>query len=128
MEKEAFQQTDITILQGRLREMSRHMSFVGLFCIIYGVLACLSIIGAILGIPFIIAGLRIRESADSYLGFSKISDARQLLTAFEKQSSFFFIMKVLIIIALVLFALYLFILVVFVGFWGSEFLNDLSNF
>lgn len=128
MEKETFQQTDITILQGRLREMSRHMSFVGLFCIIYGVLACLSIIGAILGIPFIIAGLRIRESADSYLGFSKISDARQLLTAFEKQSSFFFIMKVLIIIALVLFALYLFFLVVFVGFWGSEFLNDLSNF
>jgi hypothetical protein len=128
MEKETFQQTDITILQGRLREMSRHMSFVGLFCIIYGVLACLSIIGAILGIPFIIAGLRIRESAESYLGFSKISDARQLLTAFEKQSSFFFIMKVLIIIALVIFALYLFFLVVFVSFWGSEFLNDLSNF
>jgi tetrahydromethanopterin S-methyltransferase subunit C len=123
-----FQQTDITILQGRLREMSKHMSFVGMFCIIYGALACLSIIGAIIGIPYIIAGLRIRESADSYLGFSKSSDARQLLTAFEKQSSFFFIMKVLIIIALVLFALYLIFLVGFLSFVGSDFLNELDNF
>jgi hypothetical protein len=123
-----YQQTDTTILQGRLREMSKHMGFVGMFCIIYGALACLSIIGAIVGIPYIIAGLRIRESADSYLAFSRSSDARQLLTAFEKQSSFFFIMKVLIIIALVLFALYLIVLVGLFAFMGNEFLNEFDNF
>jgi hypothetical protein len=129
MEQETtYQQTDTTILQGRLREMSKHMSFVGMFCIIYGAIACLSIIGAIFGIPYIIAGLRIRESADSYLAFSRSSDARQLLTAFEKQSSFFFIMKVLIIVALVIFALYLIGIIVFFGFFGSSLLNELNNF
>jgi len=123
-----YQQTDTTILQGRLKEMSKHMSFVGMFCIIYGAIACLSIIGAIFGIPYIIAGLRIRESADSYLAFSKNSDARQLLTAFEKQSSFFFIMKVLIIIGLVIFALYLIVIIAVFGYLGSEIWNELNNF
>ncbi len=129
MEQEnSYQQTDTTILQGRLREMSKHMGFVGLFCIIYGAIACLSIVGAIIGIPYIIAGLRIRESADSYLAFSTSSDARQLLTAFEKQSSFFFIMKVLIIIALVIFALYLIVLVGLFAFMGSEFIDAFDSF
>jgi amino acid permease len=128
MEQEnIYQQTDTTLLQGRLKEMSKHMSFVGMFCIVYGAIACLSIIGAIFGIPYIIAGLRIRESADSYLAFSKSSDARQLLTAFEKQSSFFFITKVLIIIALVIFALYLIVLVAVFGFLGSEILNEFNK-
>ncbi len=124
----SYNQTDTTILQGRLREMSKHMGFVGMFCIIYGAIACLSIVGAIIGIPYIIAGLRIRESADSYLAFSRSSDARQLLTAFEKQSSFFFIMKVLIIIALVIFALYLVVLVGLFAFMGSEFIDSLDSF
>jgi len=128
MEQEnTYQQTDTTILQGRLREMSKHMGFVGMFCIIYGALACLSIIGAIFGIPYIIAGLRIRESADSYLAFSKSSDARQLLTAFEKQSSFFFIMKVLIIIGLVIFALYLIVIIAVFGFLGTEIWNEFNR-
>lgn len=122
------QQTDTTILQGRLKEMSKHMSFVGMFCIVYGALACLSIVGAIIGIPYIIAGLRIRESADSYRSFSRNSDARQLLTAFEKQSSFFFITKVLIIIALVLFAIYVVVLVGMFAFLGVEFFNEFNNF
>jgi hypothetical protein len=129
MEQEnTFQQTDTSILQGRLKEMSKHMGFVGMFCIVYGALACLSIIGAIIGIPYIIAGLRIRESADSYLAFSRSSDARQLMTAFEKQSSFFFIMKVLIIIALVLFALYLVFMIAMFSFLGSEILDEFNNF
>jgi len=128
MEQEnTYQHTDTTILQGRLREMSKHMSFVGMFCIIYGAIACLSIIGAIFGIPYIIAGLRIRESADSYLAFSKSSDARQLLTAFEKQSSFFFIMKVLIIIGLVIFALYLIVIIAVFGFLGTEIWNEFNR-
>jgi tetrahydromethanopterin S-methyltransferase subunit C len=128
MEHEStFQHTDITILQGRLKEMSKHMSFVGMFCIIYGAIVCLSIIGAIIGIPYIIAGLKVRESAESYLGFSRSNDARQLLTAFEKQSSFFFILKVLIIIALVIMALYLIFLIGFLSFFGSQFFEMLDN-
>ena len=123
-----YQQTDTTLLQGRLREMSKHMSFVGMFFIIYGALMCLTIIGAIFGIPYIIAGLRIRESGDSYLSYSKSSDARLLLTAFEKQSSFFFILKVLIIIGLVIFALYLIFVIFLISTVGLGIFNEFNNF
>lgn len=127
-QQSTYQHTDVTILQGRLREMSKHMRFVGMFFIVYGGLACITIIGALIGIPYIIAGLRLRESADSYTGYAHNSDARQLLVAFEKQSSFFFIMKVLLIIALVIMALYfLFILgLIFVS--GAGFFEALDSF
>jgi uncharacterized membrane protein len=120
--------TDTTILQSRLHEMGKHMKFVGTFLVVVGVLYCLTIIGAIIGIPYLIAGLRLRESADSYHGYASNSDARQLLTAFEKQSSFFFIMKVLIIIAIVFFVLYVLAIILFVGFWGNDFFNLLDTY
>lgn len=123
-----YQQTDVTILQGRLREMSKHMRFVGMFFIVYGAIACITIIGALLGIPYIIAGLRLRESADSYSGYARNSDARQLLVAFEKQSSFFFIMKVLLIIALVLMALYFLFILGMIFFFGTGFFEALDSF
>lgn len=123
-----YQQTDVTILQGRLREMSKHMRFVGMFLIVYGALACITIIGALLGIPYIIAGLRLRESADSYIGYARNNDARQLLVAFEKQSSFFFIMKVLLIIALVLMALYFLFIIGMIIFFGTGFFEALDSF
>jgi len=119
---------DTSILQSRLLEMGKHMKFVGTFLVVVGVLYCLTIIGAIIGIPYLIAGLRLRESADSYRGYASNSDARQLLTAFEKQSSFFFIMKVLIIIAIVFFVLYIMALVLFFGFWGNEFFNAFDSY
>ncbi len=43
--------------------MTKDMKFLGMFYIIYGVLTSLSIIGAILGIPLLISGLRLREAA-----------------------------------------------------------------
>lgn len=121
-------QHDRTFLQSRIREMSRHMKFVGLFAIIYGALMCLTIIGAILGIPYIISGLRLRESADSYLAYVEFNDTRQLMTAFEKQSSFFFIMKVFIIIGLVFLVLYMIFFASIFAFLGSEFFNNLDAY
>ncbi len=121
-------QHDRTFLQSRIREMSRHMKFVGLFAIIYGALMCLTIIGAILGIPYIISGLRLRESADSYLAYVEFNDTRQLMTAFEKQSSFFFIMKVFIIIGLVFLVLYIIFFASIFAFLGSEFFNNLDAY
>jgi len=122
------QQHDRTFLQSRIREMSKHMKFVGLFAIIYGALACLTIIGAILGIPYLISGLRLRESADSYMAYAEFNDTRQLMTAFEKQSSFFFIMKVLIIVGLVFFALYMIFFASLIALLGSEFFDAMDQF
>lgn len=121
-------QHDRTFLQSRIREMSRHMKFVGLFAIIYGALMCLTIIGAILGIPYIISGLRLRESADSYLAYVEFNDTRQLMTAFEKQSSFFFIMKVFIIIGLVFLVLYMIFFASIFAFLGSEFFESIDAY
>lgn len=99
--------------QMTITKMSGDMRFVGIFYIIMGALYCLSIIGAIVGIPLIICGLRLRESADAYSGYLSSSDTNMLDRAFERQGSFFFIQKVLMIIALVLIVLYIIFLIAF---------------
>ena len=52
-----------------VHKMAGDMNFVGIFYIIIGAIECLTIIGAIVGIPLIISGLRLRESADSFKGY-----------------------------------------------------------
>ena len=95
--------------------MTNDMRFVGLFSIVYGALACLTIVGALIGVPYIIMGLRLRNAADGFDQFDASSDREALRRAFEKQRSYFFINKVLIIIGLVLFALYIALVVFVVG-------------
>ncbi len=95
--------------------LSSNMNFVGLFTIIYGALTCLSIIGALIGVPMIIAGLRIRESADSFSTFKNSYNFESLQMALERQNKFFNIIKILIIVGLVLFALYLIFIFTFLG-------------
>ena len=94
-------------------KMTSDMKFVGLFTIIYGGLTCLSIIGAVIGIPLIIAGLRIREAADEYNFFRTTNDSKALRRAFEKQQKYFNILKILIIVGLVLFVLYIIAIMIF---------------
>ena len=84
--------------------MSGDMKFVGMFQIIYGALCCLTIIGALIGVPAIIAGLRLRESGEAYAAYSG-GDGSALGRAFTGQASFFKIIKILMIIALVLIVL-----------------------
>ena len=88
--------------QQDVREMTGHMNFVGIMGIILGALNCLSIIGAIIGVPYIIASLRIREAADNFNRYLNEGSTVTLEMAFEKQKSAFFITKVMLIIGLVL--------------------------
>ncbi|MBN2412694.1 DUF5362 domain-containing protein [candidate division KSB1 bacterium] len=101
-------------------QMIGDMKFVGIFTIVYGAITCLSIIGAIIGIPMIIAGLRLRESADFFTSFQSQKDENALYLAFEKQGSYFNIQKILIIIGLVIFGLYLFGVIIFAGIMASR--------
>jgi len=94
--------TPTPMMQMTVSKMSGDMRFVGIFYIIMGALNCLSIIGAIIGIPYIICGLRLRESADAYNSYLGSNDVNLLESAFEKQGSFFFIQKVLMIIGIVI--------------------------
>src|SRR4030067_106879 len=99
--------------QMTVNKMTGDMRFVGVFYIIMGALYCLSIIGAVIGIPLIICGLRIRESADAYNGYLGSNDVNMLERPFERQGSFFFIQKVLMIIGLVFIVLYIIFIIAF---------------
>ncbi len=112
------------MLQYTVNKMSGDMKFVGVFYMILGVLYCLTIVGAVIGIPFIICGIRLRESADSFNMYISTSDGSMLERALERQSKFFFIQKVLMIIALVLIILYVVLILVF----GVALIGAFSDF
>jgi Family of unknown function (DUF5362) len=96
-----------------INKLSGDMNFVGIFLIIIGAIECISIVGAIVGIPLIISGLRLRESATSFGSFLTSGNEAALDNALERQSRFFFILKVLIIISIVMFVLEIILLAVF---------------
>lgn len=85
-----------------LNEMANNMKFLGTVEIVLGALFCLSIIWAIVGIPSILAGIRLRNSADSYRHYLNSDDVGLLHAALEQQSRFFSIQKILTIGLIVL--------------------------
>ena len=101
-----------TLFQLTFERMVSDMRFVGMFTIIYGALTCLSIIGALIGIPIIIVGMRMREAADQFAIFKATNDASAMRNGFELQGRFFRIVKILIIIGLVLTVLYIILLII----------------
>jgi hypothetical protein len=106
--------TTIPMLRTTINKLSSDMRFVGIFYIIVGALYSLTIIGAILGIPLIISGLRLRESSDSFSSFMLSGDNNMLDRALERQSRFFYIQKIFIIITLVLMVLYIIAIIVII--------------
>lgn len=90
-----------TYFQMTFSQMIKDIKFVGMFVIIMGAINCLSIIGAIIGIPYIIIGMRMRESADQFEIFKMNNDARAMRAGFDLQAKYFKIIKILIIIMIV---------------------------
>ena len=107
-------------LTATLPNLTKYMNFLGLLAMIFVVLYCLTIIGAIFGVPYYIMGKRLRESAEAFTGYNSSSSPRDLETAIERQTRAFFILYILAIISLVLFAVYL---VVIIGLLASGGLN-----
>jgi hypothetical protein len=105
-------------------KMAGDMNFVGIFYIIIGAIECLTIIGAIVGIPLIICGLRLRESSDSFKGYLASGDSFMLERALERESRFFFIQKVLLVISIALFVLY----IVFFFIFGLAMISHFQSF
>jgi len=106
-----------SILHG-ITLMSKDMRFVGLFTIIYGVLNCITIIGAIIGIPLIFMGMRIRESADHYDYYNSTGDMQALQNAIDKQYKYFNIQKIIIIVSLIFIVLYIIAIFGFISMIG----------
>ncbi len=111
------------VFQMMLTKMSSDMRFVGIFYIITGGITCLSIIGALVGIPYIICGIRLRESASFFDNYSYGGDMGFLENAIERQSKFFFIQKILLIIGLVIIVLYIIFFIIFL----SKFMGTLGS-
>jgi Family of unknown function (DUF5362) len=98
-----------------LRKMSADMAFYGMFTIIVGAISCLGIISAIIGVPVIIAGLRMREAGQAFKDFGVLDDMNALKYAIERQQKMMAILKILAIIYIVFFALYILFFILFGG-------------
>lgn len=97
-------------------KMTKDMRFIGMYHIIVGALSCLTIVGAIIGVPVIFIGLRMREAADQFDIFKLANNPQALRKGFELQGKFFNIWKIIVIISLVLAALYLIAMIFFFGY------------
>lgn len=94
-----------------LDSMIGNMRFYAIFSIVYGILSCITIVGAIFGIPIILTGIHLREAAEHYKRYTNLNDENQLFLAFERQNKFFYLYKIIAIITIVLFALYIIFIV-----------------
>ena len=83
------------------------MRFMGWVSLIYGILTCLSIIGAVLGVPLIIASHRFIEGVNRFDLFRKTGTQDELQAGFYELGRSFRVLKILTIIYLVLTVLYL---------------------
>jgi hypothetical protein len=92
--------------------MARYMNLIGLLEIIGGALYCITIIGAIIGIPVIFMGIRLREAAEGFKKYLTSDSKEDLSFAIERQTKSFFIQFVLAIISLALLGLYIIILII----------------
>ena len=85
--------------------MTGDMRFVGMFQIIIGAFSCISIIGAVVGVPMLISGLRAREAADAFAGYQQSRDPGLLARAFQGQAGYFKMQKIYAIVTICLIVL-----------------------
>jgi len=109
-----------------VRKMIKDMRFVAVLTIIYGLLCCISVIGAIVGIPIIVSGTKLRNAAKEFESYMQFGDIGKIFKGFELQGSYFFINKVFIIIGLGFFILYVGFIITLIT--SNEFVNFFELF
>lgn len=83
------------------------MRFMGWVTLVYGVLTCLTIIGAVLGVPVIIAAHRFIEAVNRLEVYGRSAAPEDLKAGFDELGRSFRILKVITIVYIVLTVLYL---------------------
>lgn len=78
------------------------MRFMGWVGLIWGILTCLSIIGAIVGVPMIIACHRFIEGVNRFENYRRQRTEAELMAGFAELGRSFRVMKILTIIYIVL--------------------------
>lgn len=107
-----------------LTKLTKDMKFWAWYTIISGGLACLTIFGALLGVPQLIAGLRLKDSIEDFEAYLTNGSLENIEHAIEKQLKYYNIMKNIIIITLILFALLIIVLVIFGAFIAKLIMNS----
>jgi hypothetical protein len=119
---------DTTSLPSVPTSLAGDMRFVGWFAIIGGGLYSLTIIGALIGVPVLISGLRLKEASEELDSYQQTGSAATLTKALERQSRYFFIQKVLILVALVLMVVYVILFfTVFASFFQSGAFREMMD-
>lgn len=98
-----------------LEKLAKDMEFSSIFLIVAGAITCLGIITAIIGVPYIIMGLRGRDAAKELRYYLAENNKRAIGLSFKNLGSLFRNMKILIIIQLVFIALYIIFISVFLS-------------
>jgi len=78
------------------------MRFIGWVGMVYGILTCLSIAGAIVGVPLIIAAHRFNEGLNRFENYRHDRSEAELKAGFTELGRSFLVMKILAIIYIVL--------------------------
>ena len=78
------------------------MRFMGWVSMIYGIITCLSIVGAIVGIPLIIASHRFIEGVNRFDLFRQAGAQDELVAGFYELGRSFRVLKIVTIIFIVL--------------------------
>jgi hypothetical protein len=84
----------------------KDMRFIGWVSMIYGILTCLSIVGAVVGVPLIIASHRFIEGINRFDLFRQTGTEDELQAGFYELGRSFRILKILTIIYLILILLW----------------------
>ncbi len=103
-----------SILKSLIFSMKGDMKFVSIMLIIIGGASSLTIVGLIYGIPMILAGLRLKDSAENLNNYI-ITDQKSFFElGIENLGQHFKFMKIQYIIIIVMFVLYIiFLLFIF---------------
>jgi hypothetical protein len=100
-----------TSMAENVPKMTQYMKFIGILEIIFGALYCVTIIGALIGVPVIYMGIRMREAAEGFKKYLASDSKEDLNYAIDRQKRFFFIQFVLAIIGLAFLGIYLIVII-----------------
>lgn len=100
-----------TSMSENVPKMAQYMKFIGILQIIGGALYCITIIGAIIGVPVIFMGIRLREAADGFKKYLSSNSTEDISFAIDRQTKSYFIQFILAIIGLVVFGIYLIVII-----------------
>jgi len=104
-----------------MRQMNVDMKFVGMAQIVYGILCCLGIVYAIIGIPLIYMGIRAREASQRFEAYAVSKNSSDLHNGFERLGRMFRIIKIMMIVSWVVMGVGILIAIIAISSAASRF-------